>query len=514
MDPRPPTRSAGPIGLLILCVLFYAVNNGIWLLIDRSSPSFDRAAHASFALHYLRLFEAPTRLSMTKLLTVTQYWPPFFHLCSVPFTMALGFSVSSVAATNFLFLPVAVFSIYRIGRRLFDEWVGVGAVVLTLLYPMVYALSRAVLVDFALIAMVALSLDLVLASDAGLNRRRGWLLGGVFGCAMLTKWTAVTFLLGPTILWLALSFRRDRPPLRAVVVALGTVTLMFAIVALPWYVTAFEAFLRTARVAFGSDPAQEGDPVRIIDSLRWYWGAVQSALILKLLLIPTLVGAGAVVVRRRSWPAVAFLLCWIVPAVVFFVLIPNKDGRFIAPALPAVAIMATAGLRSLPWKALRTASWVFIVTAGLYQFYAISFAWPVKIDHFYTGPPRREDWRVNDILTAITTLDGAGPIGIAVLPNESDFEPNIFRLAAEARELPVRIEGVGHALEPISAWKRYDVIVSKTGSLSVEYATAFRSRLRDDLSAWMASTNRDPHITLWRTWPLPDGSLAQVYLVR
>lgn len=501
------------IGVLAACVLFYVVNNGIWLRLDHSSPSYDKAAHAGFALKYLRLFQAPSRLSFTKLLKVNEYWPPFFHVCSVPLTMLLGFSVSTVAATNFFFLGVAIYSIFKIGHRLFDEWVGVGAVVLTLLYPMTYAMSRTVLVDFALTAMVACSLHLILSTDVGL-KGGAWKLGAVFGATMLTKWTAVVFLAGPAVWWLCLCIRRDRPAPMAVVKALGIVTLTALLVALPWYVTAFSGFLTTARVAFGSDPAQEGDPVRVLESLSWYWSATTSALILPTLLVPTLAGVLAALVRAKPRAGLACLLSLILPAFAFFVLIPNKDGRFLAPMLPAIAMLAAAGLRALPWRAVRAAVWGATVAAGIWQFYAISFAWPSQIDHFYTGPPKQQDWHVNEIMRTIASLDVRKPILIGFLPDHPDFEPNIFKLANSVMTLGVQVDGIGHMREPIDAWDRFSVIVSKTGSISPAYAAAFRPEMHERLHAWVREGRENPTITLWKTWTLPDGSQAEVFRVQ
>ena len=467
--------------------------------------------HAQSALKYLRLFEEPTRLSLAKLLKVTRYWPPFFHICSVPFTMVLGFSVASVAATNFLFLFVAAFSIYRTGRRLFDEAVGVGAVALTLAYPMVYAMSREVMIDFALLAMVAVSIDLILASDGGLNKRRSWLLGVAAGCAMLTKWTAVTFLLGPAIIWFARCAWRRRPSFPAIVVSAGSAALAAALVALPWYLTAFERFLKGAAVAFGSDPAQEGDPVGVLESLDWYWSATRDVLIMDWLLIPTVAGVLVFLGRNRSWTKLAFLLGWVVPAMVFFVLIPNKDGRFPLPLLPAIALMAAAGLQAVRWKAARVLVWAFIAAAGIGQYYAISFGWPVAIGHAYTAAPQRADWKVSEIVGALAALDLERPI--ACLPNDPNFEPNLFQLAAAVQALPVPIEAVGHLLEPIRDWRRYDLIISKSGLISPEYCAACRPQMQQLLEEWIKADNRDPRITLWRTWPLPDGSRAEVYRV-
>jgi 4-amino-4-deoxy-L-arabinose transferase-like glycosyltransferase len=499
---------------LAACVLFYLANNTIWLMRDASSPSYDKAAHARFALDYLRLFEAPTRFSLSKLLHVTRYWPPLFHISSVPFTASLGFSVQAVAAANFLFLPIAVVSIYRIGRRLFDQWVGVGAVVLTLMYPMTYAMSREVLVDFTLMAMVALSLHLILESDAGLAWEKSGRVGAAIAGAMLAKGTAVTFLIGPALLWLGLCWRRDRPRVGRAAAALTKAALLFAIVALPWYVESFDDFLKGAHIAFGSDPAQEGDPTQLAASLQWYWRATHEVLLLTPLLVPTGVGLAAVVVRRRGWAGPLFLLSSLVPALTFFLLIPNKDARFLVPLLPVVALLASAGLRAIPWKAVRVAAWTFIVAAGVYQFYAISFAWPVSIRHAYTHSPVRADWKIPDILHALAHVERPQPVYVAVLPNDPNFEPNLFLLAADSGRLPVKIDGVGHVREPIAAWGRYDAIVSKTGSISPTYASAFRLNLREDLQEWMAGENRRPEISLWRTWPLPDGSEAQVFLVQ
>jgi hypothetical protein len=267
---------------------------------------------------------------------------------------------------------------------------------------------------------------------------------------MLTKWTAVVFVAGPAIVWFVVCLRRDRPSFRAAAGALTLVALVAGIVALPWYVNSFDALVHKATTeAFGSDPAQEGDPTRVIDSLWWYWGAVKDALILRPLLLPTILGLAAFAVRVRSWAGWSFLLGSLVPALVFFVLIPNKDGRFVVPLLPIVAIMTAAGIRSVPWKAVRAVVWAFILVAGVYQFYAISFAWPVPIRHFYTHAPARPDWKVNDILTAISALPSSTPLRVAVLPDDPDFEQNLFQLDAAIRSLPLEVDGFGYRGAPV-----------------------------------------------------------------
>lgn len=513
-DRTRPKTPRWVIAVLGAVVLFFVVNNGIWLLNDNTPPSYDRAAHTISALKYLRLFESPTRLSLTKLLTVTQYWPPLFHICSVPFTMLLGFSVQSVAATNFAFLLIAVYSIYRIGQSLFDDAVGVGAAVITMLYPIVFALSREVLVDFALMAMVLLCLHLILACKGGLDGKRSWLLGAALGCAMLAKWTAVAFLIGPAILCFALNVRDDRQSVKSKVLALAMLVAAFAVVALPWYVKSYSQFRAGARIALGSDPIREGDPVRVWESLQWYGYALRDLLISKRLLPITALGLVIYGVSTRAWRGLGFLLCWILPAAVFFVVIPNKDGRFIVPLLPALALMTAAGIRQIPWKALRMLTWAFLVVVGGYQFYTISFGWPTVQEHYYTHPPTKQDWRYAKILTALALSHPGQRLRIAILPNEPHFEPNLFKLVAEQRCLDYQIEGFGDGPEPVERLWSYDVFISKTGPIAIAHTAKWRLEFRERFLGWVARDQRSPQFTLWRSWPLPDGSRADVYLVR
>ncbi len=119
--PRAPATASPPARWLLgALLLFFVVNNGLWLLNDRTPAPYDRVVHTVSALRYRRLMEDPARLSLTKLLTVTRDWPPPFRVASVPFTLVLGFSVQAVATTNFLLLAIAVSGIYGVGRRLSD----------------------------------------------------------------------------------------------------------------------------------------------------------------------------------------------------------------------------------------------------------------------------------------------------------------------------------------------------------------------------------------------------------
>lgn len=190
---------------------FFSIHHVFWLWRDTLPPAWDQAVHADHCLSYFRLFSAPLKLSLTKLLTVSPYWPPFFYWTTAPLSLLFGYSFDMLALTNLIFLAVLLAAVAKIGELLFDGKTGRGAAVITILYPIVYALSREILLDFALLAMVALAQCVILISGAGTDRKRSWLLGLVLGLAVLTKWTAVAFVAGPLIYVFVDTLIKKRP---------------------------------------------------------------------------------------------------------------------------------------------------------------------------------------------------------------------------------------------------------------------------------------------------------------
>ena len=198
----------------------------------------------------------------------------------------------------------------------------------------------------------------------------------------------------------------------------------------------------------------------------------------------------------------------------FFVLLPNKDGRFLVPLLPALALMTAAGIQHLGWKPLRVLAWTLVVAVGTYQFYTISFGWPQREDHYYTHPPSMADWRYERILLSLDPTHQGRPFRIAVLANDPYFEPNLFQLVAQVRSLPYVVDGFGDAPQSVQHLSDYNVFITKTGSIAIAHTAKWRERFRDQFNAWIAAGNQNPRFTLWRTWSLPDGSWAQVYFIK
>jgi 4-amino-4-deoxy-L-arabinose transferase-like glycosyltransferase len=492
---------------------FYLIVNLVWLARDTLPPAWDQAAHADHCLSYLRLFSAPASLSLTKLLPVSSYYPPFFYLVTVPASALFGFSYDVLAATHIVFLLVLAFAVLKIGERLFGFCAGAGAAVLVALYPAVYGLSREVLLDFPVLAMVALSQYVILAGKAGTSLKRGALLGLVLGLSVMTKWTAVAFLPGTFLVVFGEEFAKgNRTSRRKLLASLAIALCVFLAVVLPWLLANRPGFIKTASAALYEDSLIQGDPTEVAASVAYYGRALWKALVSPIIATFTLLGVAAFGFGVRKGKAAAFLAAWALPAFLVFLLVPNKDGRNIVPLLPALALFAASGLDTLRPMLLKRAAWGLIVLAGTVQFFAFSFGSPPGLKNGYARPPRNEDWKAGEILRFLADRRPGRPLRVAFLPDLPYFNFSTFRFTAHLANLPFVVDPVGTGPGTFEALGGYDALITKSGPLAVRFTLKERAAFRERFNASLKRRARTGlPFRPWKTFRLPDGSKARLF---
>lgn len=503
-EPRPGRKT------LLLAILVFVLLQAVWLRLDHAPPSWDQAAHAQNSLKYLRFFTSPlSTWSSLRFLTISGYWPPLFYISTVPLTLVLGFSPDVLVLANLFYLGLFVWSLYRIGFHLFRNASGAGAALMTLCCPLVYAVFRDVLLDFALLAVVTFAQWTILESEAGLSPRKSWKMGLGIGAALLVKWTALPFLLPTWLAVLILSLRGKKISMKQAWAGILIAGLVASAIALPWYYTVRAHILEGARGALLIDPIREGDPLRFDwTAVRWYAGAFKSV-ILSSLLLPFFLAAWAAAARIRPLRAWPFLLAWIVPSLLVFLALPNKDARFVLPLLPAAALLAAAGVSALPWKSVRTAFWTAFLACALLQYFCISFSWPRAAPHPYTHPPLAAEWPIDAVLADLEAAYPGKRLFVAVLANEEYFNPSLFRLRADYRNASLNIEAVGESPLKVEDLARFPVLIAKTGSIAAPHTAVHRRAFMDALQR--AGPEAFGYRLLSRR-PLPDSSEALVFV--
>ncbi|MFH0754515.1 MAG: glycosyltransferase family 39 protein [Candidatus Omnitrophota bacterium] len=231
--------------------------------------------------------------------------------------------------TNAVFMCVAGFSIYGIGRILYDRATGLLAVFLLFSFPFVMAQTRVFMLDSPLMSMVALTVLMLLKTRQFSSWRYSVLLGVCAGLAQLTKETAVIFLFPLAIFYLVVSWRsgdRRRCVKNAALAFCVGVILAGVVYFRPDNWGVLGRYLNTA----WEEKSQ---------SCWYYLLNFENCLGLGLLLLGVPFFLMALV---RCRPKGFILLFWFMVPVMIYSFFPSKALRYLLPVMPALALILAA----------------------------------------------------------------------------------------------------------------------------------------------------------------------------
>lgn len=327
----------------------------IWLALDRAPLFYDPVDHVSAALGFLN--------DPIGYLTREQQWyPPAVHVLLGIALALTGYELdAAIAIVNVAFFAVLVAATFAIGAELWSRRVGAIAALLVSLYPATFVHLRFPMVDLPLTAMVAASLFALVKSRSFQERRWSAAFGILAGLGCLTKQSYV-FAVALPVLYVIFTAPRHKCTL----INLAIAALPALLIALPWYLPRLHWFLGYWAQDHSRAAQTEGDPktftpLGLLYYLigTWHQTSLFFAL-LWLLTLPFFLRS-----ERRT-----LVIIWWAGTVGLMSLLVNKDGRFLMPALPAIALMTAAGLCRLP----RSSAAVGAVAAfGVVQLWAVSF---------------------------------------------------------------------------------------------------------------------------------------------
>ncbi|MGH7347993.1 MAG: ArnT family glycosyltransferase, partial [Candidatus Rokuibacteriota bacterium] len=355
----PAAREWAIVGGVYLGLVLIAA---AWLAIDRRPPEWDHANHLERVVHCA---EDLARLDWRAIIERSSFYPPV-----VPCTAALVYRLvpsDAVAAQSVIlaFVGLGMAAVYLLGRRVAGGSQGVVAAVVFGCAPFVVFSALRFQLDLPLAAMVALALVVILQTDG--FTRLGWSLvaGLVFGAGMLTKPPFAVYVLAPVLLAAALSRRR----LRAAVYA-ALAILVGAALSVPWYGPRLFGFVPQIANRSFKQAAESGHPDPLsATALLFYptWLAPQLGVLAVVLLLVGLV----VAVMKRRWIVLAALL----PALLLFALLQNKNLRYTLPLLPVAAVLAGMAFGLLKGRARPVGAIVLALVCAL-QVSATALATP------------------------------------------------------------------------------------------------------------------------------------------
>jgi 4-amino-4-deoxy-L-arabinose transferase-like glycosyltransferase len=509
--------------LLILGIIWLigAVSDLIWLVVDRTPPSWDLAKHLTGSLNYWHaLQQNPQFFSgdwWTNFWMLSSKYPPLVYIATAPFLNLFGTGPDQATAVNLLFSAILLISVYGIGKHLFSDRVGLWAAGLSLLLPRLYTVRLEYLLDYPLTALVAASFCcLTLWRDAK-TTKKSWAaifgFGLCFGLAMLVKQTALFFLFFP-LLWETGKniWRRSCGKLAQLASGLLLSIVIFA----PWYRTNL-IFVFSGFSNANIEPATlEGDPpLNTLAAWTYYWNDLPRALSWILLLVPivclllhwkSFFGQSHINSALR-WLAVFFCGSYFLASAIV-----NKDLRYIMPYLPILSVFLAYGLTLGGSRLFDRIRWGSIGAAILLLFLNL---YPVggAVGSFVTSnltPTAQHyadigtDWPLTQVIEEIIKTEpylrsnlGVLPSTTAVNQHNLNYYGALENFQVYARQVGVRKKQVQQDARSLS-W-----FVTKTGeqgSVPEEAQPAISQIVR-----------QGGDFQLHKSWNLPDRSLLELY---
>jgi hypothetical protein len=495
---RPPGKSGIAVGLL---GAVFAVVTLLWLKLDRAPPNWDDAWYLTNSLTvYDALTQGGLPGYLAKLNSVLGFKAPLIAALPAPFYLLLGRHWHAAFLVNIASMWVLFAALYRIARRWWSGRAAVFAVAITGTMPLLYGLARWFMVEYALAALVTAAICVLIESDGLKRRGHTVFFGALCGAGLLLKVSYPLFVLPALVyVWLT-SGRRVRPLL--------WIALPCLLLAAPWYAGHLRLTLANALDAgFGAPAAIQGTgPIFSIRTILTYLSHVAATGVSYYYVALALLTALALAIRRNGrTPPV--LMAWLLPFVIF-VFGGNKDVRYIAPLLPAAALVVAWLLDSaLPTTARGTAAGIAILAFPTLQMLAVSFGIPY--DSSVGGYARRfspEDWHHDEILKLVASHGGRA---LLVGADRAAFNANNLELTATALGLPVAVETTAHEKDLETLKQRLaqaSFFLYKEGG--EPESPAFNPYI-DDLVHSVSEDREFQKIPYDRRFP--DGGIARIY---
>ncbi|HEY9809445.1 MAG TPA: glycosyltransferase family 39 protein [Halomicronema sp.] len=557
----------GDFLILAMVWLVCGFHDRLWFALDRSVPAWDQAENLTGALNYWNAFLHPLWFSAgwwRDFWMLSSKMPPLTYILTAIFHIFFGTGPQQATLVYLFFNGVLLFSVYGLGRVLFNRQVGLWAAVLCVLFPGLVRLRLEFLLDFPLTSMVALTffcltlwresfgdmLDKSLNANTGerlvqgglikkvfknyksiLKIHQSWIFasffGVCFGLALLVKQTSLFFILVP-LLWLGFGVIWHQQ--WSLFLQLLWSLFLTVLVCGPWYRTNWLLILTSGKRATVDSAFAEGDPaLNSLGAWIFYGQDLPNLLSWPLLLVP-LVGFFFFIIKffnqehnssnyskknnkpQKTKKSLIWLLVFLVGSYFLCSLNVNKDSRYVLPYLPVLALFLAYGLMLYPRRWGRQIRWA---TLGLAVILMLLNLWPVggfgsrSFVKFLS--PRGEHlaylgakWPHQEVISEIINSSPFLEANLGVLPSTPEINQHNFNYFGALQSFQVYARQVGVRVKDVAQDAgSMSWFVTKTGDQG--------SVPKEAQEAIVNLVENGGDFVLHKSWRLPDRSVLKLY---
>ncbi|MEW6517484.1 MAG: phospholipid carrier-dependent glycosyltransferase [candidate division FCPU426 bacterium] len=513
--PQPEAAGRAPWAWLAALAVAWTLSQALWLTADQRPFAWDESIHYMGALGYYRILHDHGPGLLPRLLYQSDFYPPLAESAAGAAFLLFGPGPDRAAFFNTVYVLGILLLLFLLGRRQGDGLQGAGAAYLFAAGSMVCLQAKFFMLDLPLTFWVLLGYYFFLRSEAFARLRWSLGFGAVFGLALLTKWSAVFFLLlpplGAGLTAVSRGEIRASVWLRNAFLALG----LAALLAGPWYAAHLLKLVRNTSGYFHARGVLENDPSLLSPAAWWYYLLSVLRQLGWPLGLAVLAGLAWALIRRGRGQGL-WWAWWLGAPYLVLTLIRNKDNRYTLPLLPLICLAGVSALADLSPRARRRTVQVLMLLALLqlaYVHVGQNAGWVHQALSFrLAGSPLVESlapdprvWPLETILAEVESLSQgmARPPILRVIPDHAAFSKVAFVVAQAGRRSRVQLSGA-------TDWPAFtDFAVTKTGSLGLDFAVEKPQAITRELLDPGSPAGR--RFELVGRYPLPDQSEALLY---
>jgi len=385
---------------MVFLLVFHIVFFTVFHFLNKNYQIWDSAGHIGLSYRIAdemkRLFSGAEGSSISSVLKVSNYYPPFVQIIGALISLIFGYKSVFLLLESLVFFLLSIIFTYKL-IFLFskDEKTSFLTASVYSLFPQVVDQSHYFHLDIPLTALVLMDLYFLFTSDNFKNTKETILFFIFFSFIQLIKWTGFIFLIVPVIATLFNGLVRkntgsDKKELKLILKNLLVGSVIFLALTIPWYYVNWKELIAQVKVF---SVGESDDPRGLRESLLYY---PRNAISYQIMFLPFVLSIISIIYSlKKNLKNSTLLLISILVPWLFFVFVENKNLRYTLPLTPLVAYLISDLLLSVPKKddsKLSVASWV-VVAYLLFSSSFLSFSGLKKenpilkpIGIVFTGP--------------------------------------------------------------------------------------------------------------------------------
>ena len=330
--------------ILIAIVIFHLASNGLWEYLDKTPPAFDPSNHNRIAIEMKDCLLSLGKTSFSECMRLTPFYPPFMHyVVAVPMAI-FGNNIAIAQYVNTLFFILIPIAVYLWAGEIFkSKKTAIISAFLVTLFPELYVISRALWQEVPVVAFVFLSYYFLLRSKNFKISKYTYLAFLILAIGMLTKWTTAVYLFIPFLVAFIYSFKIQ--PISKILTKVAIGGLIIAIIIGPWLLPNLKEFLFFSKFWSNPEPMEPKNILTIENSV--YYLKSISTFTLGLIPITLFLLLSIPVAKRLSRSNMFSAFGTIIFTYIYYIILGNKDSRYMLPLLPIFVGVIVYGLYNL-----------------------------------------------------------------------------------------------------------------------------------------------------------------------